>query len=115
MAEESIYNHNKETDPRYAAVDGLVPIGVLGYYPCCDTDEPPRDLVTFQLPDGSHTEFLLGRLDSVRPRQLWRRRSKDFQTARGVRLLRLRAELPCTRVPNEPHEWWAWCWEKEER
>lgn len=110
----SLYGHIKAEDPRYAAVGGLIPIGVLGYYPCCDTDEPPCDLVAFRLSDGSATEFLLGRIDSARPRQLWRRRSENFPTPRGVRLLELQVELPCTRVPNEPHEWWSWCWEEEQ-
>ncbi len=110
----SIYGHDKVTDPRYAPVDGRVPVGVIGYYPCCETKEPPCDLVAFRLPDGSSTEFLLGRLGSVYPRMLWRRKSTDFppESPSGVRLLRRWVALPCTRHPEEPHEWWEWEWDR---
>lgn len=110
----SIYGHDKATDPRYAPVDGRVPIGVARYYPCCATPEPPCDKVVFRLPDGSSTEFLLGRIDSAYPRLLWwRRDSPNFpgKGPRGVRLLKQRAGLPCLRYRDEPHEWWEWEWD----
>ncbi|KKN41487.1 hypothetical protein LCGC14_0723010 [marine sediment metagenome] len=108
----SIYGHDKATDPRYAPVDGIVPRGVIRYYACCETEEAPRDLVAFGLPYGSSAEFLLGRIDSTRPRQLWRR--VGFPTPRGVQLLECVGQFPCTRMPDEPHEWWTWQWKKEQ-
>jgi hypothetical protein len=104
----SIYGHDKATDPRYAPIDGRVPVGVIGYYPCCETIDEPCDKVAFLLPDGSSVEMLLGRIDSAWPRWLWRR--EGFARPRGVKLVSLQAVLPCTRCPTEPHEVWTWRW-----
>lgn len=107
--ELSIYGHDKKSDPRYTSVHGRVPRGVISYYSCCETKEPNCDLVAFRLPNGSSTEFLLGRIDGERPRQLWRRSTFGFVPA-GIALLKLMATLPCTREPAGQHEWWTWKW-----
>ena len=106
----SIYGHDKKKDARYAPVHGRVPCGVIGYYSCCETREPNRDLVAFCLPDGSSTEFLLSGIETKSPRQMWRRDSFG-KGPRGVCLLERVHTAPCTREPGSLHEWWTWDWE----
>lgn len=80
------------------------PVELMSYYRCCETVEPSCDLVWI----GVRDSFLVASQYAEPPFALWRK--SGFRVPAGVRLLRRVAETPCTREPEQPHEWWDWEW-----
>lgn len=82
-------------------------VTLLAYYPCCETMEPPCSMTWQGMGPDS---FLVGPATAEPPFPIWRRASDRIPAA--VRLLTRVGITPCTRIPNDPHEWWDWEWRR---
>lgn len=86
-------------------INGKVPVWHMSYYNCpyCDSDKTPSDNVSFELPDGSTTSFLV--TDDL---LIWSREGWD--APRGVIFTELvRMVGDCSRGR---HQYWKWQWSK---